>query len=126
MGVDKFMVYIILLLSFVVEVLNVFLFVEIEVKIIKYIILIFLWNLCLVLNIYIRMIVNFVLFFFFLIDIISKIIRLIIIYIICKNNGDLFFVIKINYGELLGVFYFYCLWVDRYIIDIGMVFGVVY
>lgn len=65
MGVDKFMVYIILLLSFVVEVLNVFLFVEIEVKIIKYIILIFLWNLCLVLNIYIRMIVNFVLFFFF-------------------------------------------------------------
>lgn len=41
MGVDKFMVYIILLLSFVVEVLNVFLFVEIEVKIIKYIILIF-------------------------------------------------------------------------------------
>lgn len=38
MGVDKFMVYIILLLSFVVEVLNVFLFVEIEVKIIKYII----------------------------------------------------------------------------------------
>lgn len=63
MGVDKFMVYIILLLSFVVEVLNVFLFVEIEVKIIKYIILIFLWNLCLVLNIYIRMIVNFVLFF---------------------------------------------------------------
>lgn len=65
MGVDKFMVYIILLLSFVVEVLNVFLFVEIEVKIIKYIILIFLWNLCLVLNIYIRMIVYFVLFFFF-------------------------------------------------------------
>lgn len=65
MGVDKFIVYIILLLSFVVEVLNVFLFVEIEVKIIKYIILIFLWNLCLVLNIYIRMIVNFVLFFFF-------------------------------------------------------------
>lgn len=65
MGVDKFMVYIILLLSFVVEVLNVFLFVEIEVKIIKYIIFIFLWNLCLVLNIYIRMIVNFVLFFFF-------------------------------------------------------------
>lgn len=65
MGVDKFMVYIILLLSFVVEVLNVFLFVEIEVKIIKYIILIFLWNLCLVLNIYIGMIVNFVLFFFF-------------------------------------------------------------
>lgn len=33
MGVDKFIVYIILLLSFVVEVLNVFLFVEVEVKI---------------------------------------------------------------------------------------------